>query len=191
MLNVPTPRPASNCDAAAVDDIVNPAWPWFRDARCSNSDLEFDPKVARGQRLAVVAHDQIETCAFCPVVRYCAVEALKHLYEHGRVSGVWAGIAIGHMSRMDDVRTTLAAIAGLPADHYLARKMSYVERRRREVLIAHLRGRQADEIVKALETSASTVTRDLRAHGHEKDPATCPQCVAAGNAKRHGGKACS
>lgn len=176
MLNVPTPGAVTNSDAAHVEEVVNPAWPWFRQARCRDTDLEFDPQVSRGQRLALVAQDQIATCTYCPVIQYCAVDALKHLYAHGRLSGVWAGVAVGHMTSMDEVRTQLAQIAGLPADHYLARKMSVTERRRREVLIAHQRGRSAAEIVRMLDTSASTVTRDLRAHGHEKDPVTCPQC---------------
>lgn len=162
-------------DPVAIDDLINPSFPWQLASSCHMNIGNFAGDGSdRPDRGLVRAQRRI--CAACPVARFCAVDALKQIYDGRPLHGMWAGV--NGTSNKDKNRRDLAAIAGLPDDHYLVVKTTHNQRRRQEVLQLHRRRWGVSEIAKALDIHRATVERILAKTGHSAAPQKpCTSCA--------------
>ncbi|WP_042377222.1 WhiB family transcriptional regulator [Gordonia alkanivorans] len=154
-----------------IEELVNPANQWWLAASCRTHRNGFD-RTATGLKRS----EQQRICAGCPVRRYCAVDALKQLYETGSLYGIWAGVS--GASKPDRVRQALATVAGLPEDHHLVAKTTRYQRRERAVLGLHLRRWKASEIATFVGANRTTVDRALARTGHHSDTKQCASCAS-------------
>lgn len=154
--------PAQSGSGAYPDLPVEPSG-WRADGHCTRSALEFSPAIEVGGRIQVSTAQQRAQCVGCPVMQWCALDALKRAAETGSLDGVWAGLASSITMKRDSYQSlidSLADIAGLPEGHYL-RVTGAMRRRRRHVEVLYRRGLTAEQIAYRLELSTGTVDRDI------------------------------